>query len=464
MQLRLPWLKERIPLIAFASWDCFVGFSAYAALYHLRMGSWWGQTSQALSLVLGWVSLSYLLGRYTKKSIQDPRRKPWRSKTLTVAALLLLGIQLHSWLFRVLMEATRYRGFLLPYIGTLIAGSQVGQAWLRKRYKHQPDNWLIIGNEPETRIIEQECWQEKAIGKKIQDCKFASEPQNITREINSRRYSGIAISISMLKNKEIEEKLLRERKNITEWCSLEDWCEENLQRIPPELLDNRSLLVSDGYQLQPGSLNWRIKRLGDVVVSTILLTLSIPVIAIAMAAIKLEDGGPCYYTQTRTGLHGNEIEVHKLRTMHVEAEREGAQWAQANDPRITTCGRWLRKFRIDELPQLWAVLVGDMSLIGPRPERPELEQQLVAILPNYYLRSWLRPGLSGWAQVCYPYGASVADSRNKLSYDLYYLRNANIFLDLLILLKTIRLVTFGQGATPLTKTQRDYENESSGRS
>jgi len=211
--------------------------------------------------------------------------------------------------------------------------------------------------------------------------------------------------------------------------------------------------VADGYQLKPGTLNWRLKRFGDVSVAAILVILSSPMILMAMAIIKLEDGGPCFYKQRRTGLYGQELWVKKLRTMRVDAERAGVQWAQANDARITKSGRWFRKFRVDELPQLWSVLIGDMSLIGPRPERPELEKNLKERLPNYHLRHWLRPGLSGWAQVCYPYGASQEDSRNKLSYDLYYLRNANLFLDILILIKTIRLVAGGQGAAPTTQTK-----------
>ena len=134
--------------------------------------------------------------------------------------------------------------------------------------------------------------------------------------------------------------------------------------------------------------------------------------------------------------------------MRVDAEANGLQWAQQRDPRITRCGACLRRLRIDELPQLWAVLRGDLSLIGPRPERPELELELEQEIPHYRVRHWIRPGLSGWAQVNYPYGNSVADSRIKLSYDLYYLRNAGILLDLLILMKTIRLVLRAQGAQP----------------
>ena len=178
----------------------------------------------------------------------------------------------------------------------------------------------------------------------------------------------------------------------------------------------------------------------------LLLFATAPLLLLAMLLIKLEDGGPLLYRQHRSGQYGSLIWLTKLRTMAVDAEASGIRWATPGDPRITRVGHWLRRWRIDELPQLVSVLSGEMSLIGPRPERPELEQQLEAQIPQYRLRHWLRPGLSGWAQVCFPYGASVADSRAKLSYDLYYLRNAGPLLDLLILGMTLRLIVGGRGA------------------
>lgn len=159
------------------------------------------------------------------------------------------------------------------------------------------------------------------------------------------------------------------------------------------------------------------------------------------------------YSQIRTGLYSQRFKIWKLRSMSEESEEEGALWASENDPRITKVGYWLRKFRIDELPQLINVITGEMSLIGPRPERPEFEQRLERTIPHYRVRHWIRPGLSGWSQVCYPYGASVNDSRIKLSYDLYYIRNFSPWLDGLIFLKTLRLVARGEGAIP--KKQRN---------
>jgi lipopolysaccharide/colanic/teichoic acid biosynthesis glycosyltransferase len=168
-------------------------------------------------------------------------------------------------------------------------------------------------------------------------------------------------------------------------------------------------------------------------------------VALAALLVRAQDGGAVIYRQQRTGLMGQSFAVLKLRTMVPLAETGSALWAAEQDARITPIGQWLRRTRLDELPQLINVLRGEMSLIGPRPERPELEGQLEAEIPNYRLRHWVRPGLSGWAQVNMPYTSSIEDSELKLSYDLFYLRNAGLWLDLLIMVKTIKIVLKAAG-------------------
>jgi lipopolysaccharide/colanic/teichoic acid biosynthesis glycosyltransferase len=206
--------------------------------------------------------------------------------------------------------------------------------------------------------------------------------------------------------------------------------------------------LAEGFGLQPSTWSWRLKRSCDLLGAGLLGLLSLPLILVAATLIWLTDRGPIFYGQTRTGLYGKPFRVWKLRTMRTDAEAAGARWSSRGDSRITPVGHWLRRLRIDELPQLISVLQGDMSLIGPRPERPELEVILEQTIPHYRVRHWIKPGLSGCAQVCFPYGASLEDSRMKLSYDLYYLRNANPLLDFLILLKTIKLVSVGKGSIP----------------
>ena len=225
------------------------------------------------------------------------------------------------------------------------------------------------------------------------------------------------------------------------------WCEAVLQRFPSVLLSEEDLL-SGCFSIANSSFQNRLKRVGDVVVALSLLIFTSPLILASALLIKCTDRGPIFYSQVRNGLDGKPFKIWKLRTMCTDAEHQGVQWSCRSDPRITQVGSILRMTRLDELPQLWCVLTGSMSLIGPRPERPEFDQLLSRKIPYYDLRHLIRPGLSGWAQVNYPYGASVEDSANKLSYDLYYLKNFSFFLDLLILFKTMRLVFNAQGALP----------------
>ena len=216
--------------------------------------------------------------------------------------------------------------------------------------------------------------------------------------------------------------------------------ERQLERLPPALVPDPWIDFHDLPWNRVFSLERQLKRVGDVLVSVALLVITSPVLAVAMLLIWLEDRGPVFYLQQRTGWLGSCFQVYKLRTMSVAPHNSKAVWTVPGDRRITRVGRWLRRLRLDELPQLINVLRGDMSLIGPRPERPELECELEDRIPHYRKRHWMRPGLSGWAQVCAPYAASVEDSDLKLSYDLYYLKQFSTWLDLIILFRTIKTV------------------------
>jgi len=217
------------------------------------------------------------------------------------------------------------------------------------------------------------------------------------------------------------------------------------QRLLPALLPDRALTNDDVPWLDSLSVQRQLKRAADVVVALALLLLTLPLIALAVLLIWLEDGRSPFYVQKRSGLMGRRFRVYKLRTMRCASPDEPPTWTLRRDQRITRIGAILRRLRLDELPQLLNVLIGDMSLIGPRPERPELEHQLEATIPHYRKRHWMPPGLSGWAQVCAPYASSVEEAELKLSYDLFYLKHWNTGLDLLILLKTIKTVLKAKG-------------------
>lgn len=205
------------------------------------------------------------------------------------------------------------------------------------------------------------------------------------------------------------------------------------------------LIYGDGFR--QGPFRTLIKRTFDIFVSALLLLLAAPIMAITALAIYMESGGPVIYRQERVGRGGRIFEVLKFRSMRKDAESDGTpRWAAANDTRITRVGRLIRATRIDELPQLMNVLKGDMSLVGPRPERPYFVAQLTEQIPFYAARHSVKPGITGWAQVRYNYGASVDDAIHKLQYDLYYVKNHTLFLDLVVLLKTVRVVLTGEGS------------------
>jgi sugar transferase (PEP-CTERM system associated) len=217
-------------------------------------------------------------------------------------------------------------------------------------------------------------------------------------------------------------------------------------RIPVKHIHDGWLLFSDGFSLLNKEFIQRIKRLTDVVLSMFLITIFSPMVLISALLIKLESKGPALFIQKRMGKDEYVFNLIKLRSMYKNAEMNGPVWADQNDSRMTKVGRWIRRFRIDELPQLWNILRGEMSFIGPRPERPEFISMLEKQIPYYYLRHAVKPGLTGWAQVHYPYGASLEDAEIKLEYDLYYLKNMSLFLDFKIFLKTIGVILCRQGS------------------
>jgi sugar transferase (PEP-CTERM system associated) len=204
------------------------------------------------------------------------------------------------------------------------------------------------------------------------------------------------------------------------------------------------LLFCEGFRMKPSQQV--LLRVASTVVAAIGLILFLPLFPFVVLMVRLSSPGPVFFRQERVGLNGKIFNVYKFRTMVVDAEAQGAQWAKKNDPRVTRVGQFMRKTRLDEVPQLWNVLRGDMSFVGPRPERPEFVSWLATELPFYEVRNMIRPGLTGWAQIRYGYGATLEESREKLAYDLYYVKHQTLGLDLLIMFETIKTIIRRRGA------------------
>ncbi len=204
------------------------------------------------------------------------------------------------------------------------------------------------------------------------------------------------------------------------------------------------LLFCEGFRMKPSQQF--LLRIASTLVAAIGLILFLPIFPIVVLLVRLSSPGPIFFGQKRVGLNDRIFTVYKFRTMVVDAEADGAKWATKNDPRVTRIGKFMRKTRLDEVPQLWNVLRGDMSFVGPRPERPEFVSWLSEQIPFYHVRTLIRPGLTGWAQIRYGYGATLAESREKLAYDLYYVKHQTLGLDLLIMFETIKTILRRRGA------------------
>lgn len=287
---------------------------------------------------------------------------------------------------------------------------------------------------------QQEQWSDRILDRRISLCHL-KEFDAWSRQ----PWSGILIATEFEFAEAYLRPLMQLRLQNIPVYTLPEFCETVWQKVPPTLIQHSWFLSNTGFQLIYQRTIFRVKRCFDVVAASLLLLILFPLLFIVALAIKLESPGAILYRQTRTGFNHRTFQVLKFRSMHTNAEQYGAVWASEQDPRVTRLGRWLRLMRIDELPQLWNVIRGEMSLIGPRPERPEFDHQLVQAIPHYYTRYLVKPGITGWAQVKYPYGASVEDAHEKLAYDLYYIKNYSLKLDLAIALRTIQVVLLGKG-------------------
>lgn len=305
--------------------------------------------------------------------------------------------------------------------------------------------WLILGDSNLQNIIRQDFSALQFEG----TLEYFDLTQSFSalRETFHKPWSTIVIPNlgSLPEQKLIGELIIEAKCSGLNTMSIVEFYEKHLMKVPLALIDYNWFINAGGFYTITQPLQLRLKRLADLFFAIILGAALLPVLVLVYCAIRLESKGPGLYSQVRTGKDGRPFRIYKFRSMVVDAEKDGAKWASKNDNRVTRIGRFIRATRIDELPQLWNVIRGDMSFIGPRPERPEFNEKLKQEIPYYDLRHMLRPGLTGWAQVLYPYGASALDSKEKLQYELYYIKHSGITLDLAIVLKTIGVVFGARG-------------------
>ncbi|MEZ4873254.1 MAG: sugar transferase [Bdellovibrionales bacterium] len=264
-------------------------------------------------------------------------------------------------------------------------------------------------------------------------------------ECAQKSWFGVIVGLDDEDLAKESEMLMQFRFLGTRPINITDYYEMKWQKIPVYFLKKSWFVFSEGFRLFHNPVGLRLKRMCDFIGALILLVLLSPIMILTWLLVIIDSPGPAIFRQVRTGQNGKDFVIYKFRSMKVDAEKDGVQWSKKGDSRITRVGKFIRKTRLDELPQILNVIRGEMSFIGPRPELPQFNRKLEKEIPHYQLRHLLKPGVSGWAQVMYPYGASTKDSTEKLKYELFYIKNYSIYLDLIIIFKTIRVILGGKG-------------------
>lgn len=426
----MPWKRPRRQLLLCALLD-LVGFiaSAATAAALLDRGPIIGEWSAVLVFGLVYLLFGWLFGSYTVLRWPWLQGRQMLQRILTPGLATLLVMVFWGWLAHVPDGQILYHRSMLLLIFSFetvwVLLGRLGFRWLLSR--SVPVRWQILqGSQKDVVLIRRE-WA------------------------RHEHHHPLPVSLASLSPAPLEQKIgllkpLQQRKQRTiRYASALHLAEHELERLPPALLSKAWLDYADAPWSNPFSFQRQLKRFADVGVSLLLLLLTSPLLLLAALLIWLEDRGPVFFMQDRSGWMGQRFRLYKLRSMQVQSRRQPPQWTVPGDQRITWIGQWLRRTRIDELPQLINVLRGEMSLIGPRPERPEFEEELEEKIPHYRKRHWMLPGLSGWAQVSAPYAASIEEAELKLSYDLYYIRHFSMAFDLLILAKTIKTVLKARG-------------------
>ncbi|MEM7700965.1 MAG: TIGR03013 family XrtA/PEP-CTERM system glycosyltransferase [Pseudomonadota bacterium] len=415
-------ISERwIPLLgsALVIWLAMISVGVYGplALRSLRFAG----ARLLVAISLGIIALAFI-------DFVLPGNTFWRSTLLYAMGLAVLVLVMDRLLLTSFLGSSSFRRRVL----VLGAGDRAQR--LRELGDRPESGFAIVSyiamSEPE-RLVE-EAIPREAI-------------HDLGRFVENLGVSEVVLALQERRNSLPLKDLLRIKTKGVHVNDFSSFLERETGRVDLDTVNPSWLIFSDGFS-SGRMLSSAVKRVFDIVASVILLLLTFPIIALFAIIVKLDSKGPAFFKQERVGLYGENFHLVKLRSMTTDAEKDGAKWASENDPRVTRVGRFIRKVRIDELPQTWCVLMGQMSFVGPRPEVPQFVDDLQEQIPFYGERHMVKPGITGWAQINYPYGASIDDSRKKLEYDLYYAKNYTPFLDLVTLLQTVRVVLWPEGA------------------
>ena len=450
MKLSIPWIVSRRSVLIAATLDFFTCLFLYEFVYQYEYNS---EPSRLVSNTFAffWIVVSYVLGRYEKT-----RRISFVIiSKIVIKSIFLLFLTNTIYLFinwgypllffwndvnffnTDLKDLSNF--FIRVSIYIVIASTilQFNLGIINKNIYNQNKVWIFYGTSNKYKeIMNETSMNTKSI--------FWLSNEDNLGSLDINNIQGIIIEDFSIINQENIDLIFKLKLKGIIIDDLLSWFEKQFHRMPTNLIENKYQLLEklksteDKYQR-------RIKRIGDIIVSIFILLATFPITLITCISIFIEDQGPIFYSQVRTGHKGERIKIYKFRSMVINAEEFGAQWSSAEDKRITKVGKIIRATRLDELPQLFSVIKGQMSLIGPRPERPEIEERILKEIPFYNYRNVLKPGISGWAQVNYPYGSSIRDTTNKLSYDIYYINHISFLLDILILFKTIKTVFTARG-------------------
>lgn len=387
--------------------------------------------------------------------LYEPRH--WRSSLFSPLKIIFASCTgaflLFGWFYFLASLPTGVygRGVLLGAIFIFTLYSLLFRYFINKTQKQRTLGleWLLVGSEG-SHIILRKDWERLKLGSNLvwQDFHTIRDEKSTFEALLQKPWAGLIVDsrVTSEHDHDLTRLFMEARLRGQTVLSLLNFYEFYYGKVPVRNLNDSWFAFTDGFAIIHSQISNRIKRLTDILISILMLIVLSPLMLLLVLLVRLESRGPALYRQVRVGQKGAPFVMWKFRSMRLDAEKgTGALWAAKNDLRVTYMGRVMRKLRLDELPQLWNILKGEMSFIGPRPERPEFTNELRKKIQFYDFRHLVKPGLTGWAQVMYPYGSSVDDAVEKLQFDLFYIKNYSFARDIEIILKTISVVLFGSG-------------------